>query len=431
MPYREGHEPEGVKGYSASGALQPPAVELGAGEGASCEALALYRQIAENAPDPLVVVDRQYIYHMVNAAYLRFRTVAESQVIGHRVPDIVPPDVYERIIRPELDRCLAGETTSAEAWIDYPGIGRRYVELRHYPLRVNGRIEFAAGLIRDITGQKQAEGERERLLRDLQAANAHLLTAGIRERELAAESERRAGEAEAALQLRDQFLSVAAHELKTPLSSLKGQAELTMRRIERGCLPDLQQVHHALRVIDRQVDRLSALVAQLLDISRIQAGELELERHSADLVAVARGVVTNMQASTERHTIALHAPESLVAYVDPLRLEQVLFNLIDNAIRYSPQGGRVEVTLSMLRSGAVRLAVRDHGIGIPPEQREHLFQRFFQAARRPAGGLGLGLYASRRIVELHGGRIWAEFPDDGGSRFVVELPREPTEQQRT
>jgi two-component system sensor histidine kinase VicK len=172
------------------------------------------------------------------------------------------------------------------------------------------------------------------------------------------------------------------------------------------------------------VDKLSTLVAQLLDISRIESGELELERRTVDLVPLVRGMIESMQAGATRHTLSLHAPEAVEVLVDPLRLEEVLYNLLDNAIRYSPRGGPVEVELSTPDPKTVRLVVRDHGIGVPPEQRERLFTRFFQAARRPAGGLGLGLYISRRIVELHGGRIWAEFPEDGGSRFVVEVPRE-------
>ncbi len=279
-------------------------------------------------------------------------------------------------------------------------------------------------LRRRVAELESAEGERRQLLRELQQANERLLMAGIRERELAAEAQRRVAEAEAALRLRDEFLSVAAHELKTPLTSLKGYAELTMKRIEREGLQDPQQIQRALQVIDRQVDRLSTLVAQLLDISRFESGELTLDRRVTDLVPLARGVLERMRAATSRHTLSLHAPPSLPAFVDSMRLEQVIYNLIDNAIRYSPEGGPVEVELSTPDPRTVRLAVRDYGIGVPPEQREHLFTRFFQASRRPAGGLGLGLYVSRRIVEQHGGEIRAEFPENGGSRFVVTLPRD-------
>ena len=111
------------------------------------------------------------------------------------------------------------------------------------------------------------------------------------------------------------------------------------------------------------------------------------------------------------------------AEVDPLRLEQVLTNLLDNAIKYSPDGGTIEVAVSRSMDDALEIAIRDHGPGVPPEKRSLIFERFYQAhGNGHKSGLGLGLYVSRQIVELHGGEITAEFPSDGGSRFVVVLP---------
>ena len=126
---------------------------------------------------------------------------------------------------------------------------------------------------------------------------------------------------------------------------------------------------------------------------------------------------------TQAHTLTLLAPPECRALVDPLRLEQVIRNLIDNAIKYSPQGGSIDVVLGPVDGTGVSLVVRDHGLGIPPERRENLFDRFYQAhGEGHFGGLGLGLYISRQIVELHGGHISAEFPADGGSSFEVTLP---------
>jgi signal transduction histidine kinase len=122
--------------------------------------------------------------------------------------------------------------------------------------------------------------------------------------------------------------------------------------------------------------------------------------------------------------VLLHSPAAVRIYADPLRIEQVLTNLLDNAIKFSPQGGPVDVEVGSPDPGTARLAVRDRGIGIPPEHRGQLFERFYQAeaAGTYAAGMGLGLYISRQIVELHGGCITAEFPHDGGTRFVVTLP---------
>jgi signal transduction histidine kinase len=120
------------------------------------------------------------------------------------------------------------------------------------------------------------------------------------------------------------------------------------------------------------------------------------------------------------------APESCPARVDPMRFEQVVTNLVDNAVKYSPEGGSIEITLSTPDSSTIQLAVRDWGLGIPVERRDNLFDRFYQAhGEGHFGGLGLGLYVSRQIVELHGGSIEADFPANGGSRFIVTLPVAP------
>ena len=134
-------------------------------------------------------------------------------------------------------------------------------------------------------------------------------------------------------------------------------------------------------------------------------------------------MVSSTRAWTDRHPIALETPASLQAWIDPLRLEQVLANLLDNAIKHSPHGEPIVVTLSRPAPGTLELAVSDRGIGIPIEARDRIFERFFQARPEDATqGLGLGLYVSRQIVELHGGEIRADFPTDGGTRFVVTLP---------
>lgn len=236
--------------------------------------------------------------------------------------------------------------------------------------------------------------------------------------------------ATAAVETRDEFLTVAAHELKTPVTSLRGFAQLLLRQMERGRPLDAERLQASLQVIDHQSEKLTHLVEQLLDVSRIQAGRLVLEPGPTDLGRLVREVVTAQQSVTTRHQLAVQAPASLPATVDALRLEQVLTNLIENALRYSPQGGMIDVQLTALaQDGAsgvprsVQLLVRDHGIGVPAEHRPHIFDRFYQAHPDSwLGGMGLGLYITRQIVDLHGGTVTAEFPADGGSRFVVLLP---------
>jgi two-component system, OmpR family, sensor histidine kinase VicK len=141
------------------------------------------------------------------------------------------------------------------------------------------------------------------------------------------------------------------------------------------------------------------------------------------LTVLVEQVVSTTRAWTGRHSIALETPASLKAWIDPSRIEQVLANLLDNAIKHSPNGEPIAVKLSLPAPGTIELAVSDRGIGIPIQARDRIFERFFRARSDDATqGLGLGLYVSRQIVELHGGQIRADFPADGGSRFVVTLP---------
>jgi signal transduction histidine kinase len=136
-------------------------------------------------------------------------------------------------------------------------------------------------------------------------------------------------------------------------------------------------------------------------------------------------VVEQMRAQTGRHQLTLRAPDRMDAQVDPFRLEQVVLNLLDNAIKFSPEGGEIEVDLERIPEGCVRLSVRDHGIGVPPKHRRRLFERFYQAhGKEHRSGMGLGLFICSEIVRRHGGSIRAEAPEGGGTRFVVELPAE-------
>jgi PAS domain S-box-containing protein len=230
--------------------------------------------------------------------------------------------------------------------------------------------------------------------------------------------------AEEAVRAREEFLSVAAHELKTPVTSLRGFAQLTLRAMEQDRELDRDRLHHALMVVNQQSDKLRRLVAQLLDISRIQSGRLQLELEQMDLTQLIAEVVTSMQHQSQYHTLNVDVPARQLVRIDPLRLEQVLTNLLDNAIKYSPQGGPIDIEVWSPDPEHVRVAVRDHGPGIRPEHRAHIFERFYQAGAEAehAAGMGLGLYISREIVELHGGTIEAEFPTDGGARFVITLP---------
>ncbi len=239
----------------------------------------------------------------------------------------------------------------------------------------------------------------------------------------AAEQQARA-EAEAAVRQRDQFLSIAAHELKTPLTTLLGNAQLMLRRAVRdGTLPEREL--RQLQVINEQSSRLHRMVLALLDISRLESGQLSIERVPLDLTALARRVVEETRSANDGRQIEFHAPaEPLPVAADELRLEQVLQNLIQNALKYSPDGQPVHVRVER-RSDRAAVAVTDRGIGIPAAALPRLFGRFYRAPNAEAqqiGGVGVGLYVVKEIVTLHGGDVAVESVEGQGSTFTISLP---------
>ncbi|HEY3107811.1 MAG TPA: ATP-binding protein [Chloroflexota bacterium] len=279
------------------------------------------------------------------------------------------------------------------------------------PLQARGHL---VGALTFVPGRKAVPHRFTRRERGLTRAFADLCAAAI-------ENARLYAEAQEAIRLRGEFISVAAHELRTPVTSLKGFAQLVIRDLDRGGIGP-ERLRGALETIDRQADRLTLLVGRLLDVARLESGRLALEPRRTDVRALVGGIVEAAQRDAPEHRLSVVAPGPVEAEVDALRIEQVVSNLVDNAIKYSPSGGEVVVEIEAV-DRELRLAVRDQGIGIPPERRRQIFERFYQAhTERNLGGMGLGLYVSNQIVRLHGGRIEAEFPDSGGSCFVVTLP---------
>jgi signal transduction histidine kinase len=275
-----------------------------------------------------------------------------------------------------------------------------------------------------LTGAAAAALESASLYEAKQAEERARLVALERAARAEVEVERSARvAAEQALSIRDEFLSVAAHELKTPITSLLGAAQLLIRHQETALSLAPSQMYRSAQIIDRQARRLSRLVTQLLESSRLDAGQFVPNRSLVNLTSLVTTAVEQARGATDRHEIVLTAPPRVLAHVDGTRIEQVVGNLLDNAIKVSPDGGRIEVKLATPSDGVIRLTMRDYGIGIPPWRRDELFTRYYQAhAESHRSGLGLGLYVSRCIVEQHGGRIDVEFPANAGSRFVVQVP---------
>jgi PAS domain S-box-containing protein len=217
-------------------------------------------------------------------------------------------------------------------------------------------------------------------------------------------------------QLQQEFIVMVTHDLKTPLTSIKGLAQLNRRR---GIYSE-----RYLDEIISQSDHLERLINDLLDVARLEAGRLELDVHPVDLVALARSSVAQVQATTNAHSISFDAATpSLLGSWDGDRVKQVVLNLLTNAVKYSPNGGSIRVRVEPL-DGHARLSVSDSGIGIPEDALGRLFSRFYRVESTLAGGegLGLGLYISRSLVEAHGGQIVAESTVGVGSTFTITLP---------
>lgn len=221
---------------------------------------------------------------------------------------------------------------------------------------------------------------------------------------------------------RDDFLSVAAHELQTPVTSLRLVAQLLLREARRARAITPERLESALDIVDRQTGKLKQVVSRVLVTARIDAGELRIAPKRTDLVALARAVSAAYRDEAE-HTIVVECPARLEAMVDPVQFEHVIDNLVENAVRFSPHGGIVTVALGHGADGGIRLSVTDQGIGIPPQHRDAVFERFHQAHEEMRlSGMGLGLYMTREIVALHGGVVWLEEQEHGGTRVVVTLP---------
>jgi len=221
--------------------------------------------------------------------------------------------------------------------------------------------------------------------------------------------------------VKDEFISIASHELRSPLAIIKGYAQhlLKKARADKLSSADTQE----LELIAGQVDTILGLVNDLLNLSRIETGRLRLRRETADLVHIAERAVSQARKATERHEIIFQAEvPSAQGYWDVSEIRRVVTNLLDNATKYSPQGGRIWVTVGQ-QDGFALLSVRDEGIGIPEEDIAHIFEKFRRTSRSTGvDGFGLGLHICRSIIRMHGGQIWAESEEGKGSTFYITLP---------
>jgi two-component system phosphate regulon sensor histidine kinase PhoR len=233
---------------------------------------------------------------------------------------------------------------------------------------------------------------------------------------------------------KDEFLAVAAHELRSPLASVRSYADMLIKREKQRADEHGSRDLRGLTILSQQVTHMLRMVDNLLNVSKLDAGQIDLQLQPINLVSLASQVLDLKRPEAGNRELVLDTDlPDITVQADSMRIRQVLTNLVGNAIKYSPQETRVTVSLAIVETDGQRealVAVDDEGSGIPPEQQSKLFQRYSRVSknRRRIEGLGLGLYISRKFVQLHGGRIWTESVEGEGSTFYFTLPIRASEE---
>ena len=351
-----------------------------------------FRLLVEGVRDyAMVMLDQDGRVASWNEGVHRILGYEEREILGEDFARFyVPEDVRDGLPQQELRTALVEGRARSEARRTRKDGARFFAESLLTAVRdPDGRLRGFALVIGDASARRRAEEERTKLLRQL----------------------------EEAVRARDDFLAIASHELKTPLTSLQLQVQTLLR------LAADERVRHKMTVVARQVDRMNKLVTELLDISRIARGRLELEAEDVDLGDVVTGAVARLEdaASDAGSEIVVHLEDGVHGRWDRFRVEQVVTNLLSNAIKYGQ--GRPVVVGVVKRGDCAVLSVQDHGIGIQPSDQARIFKRFERAVSENAfGGFGMGLWIVRQIVEAHGGTIRVQSQRGRGSTFVVEIP---------
>jgi PAS domain S-box-containing protein len=366
---------------------------------------ALFRTAFERAAIGMLVIDWRDHGMRTNAALQQFLgytgdELAQIGVRGFTHPDdfAVDLELFQRLMAGEIDHyrlakrylCKGGEVV----WADL------VVSLAR---DAAGQPELIISMMQDITERKRAEAERDQLL----VERTHLLH-----------------EAQEGVRVRDVFLAMAAHELKTPLTPMKMEIERMLLATVAGSVRDPERARTSLVRVERQIGRLERLVNDLLDVSSIAAGRLELVRERVDLADATREVVArhHQQAHWSGYQLTTRADQPVLGWWDRARLEQVVTNLVSNALKFG-EGRPIEVAVEA-DDAVARFTVRDQGVGIPAEFHERIFEKFERVhSDRRHAGLGLGLWICRHIVTALGGRLSVVSAPGLGSTFMVELPR--------
>ena len=341
--------------------------------------------ILESVPDALIVSDRDRRLVLMNPE--------AEKLLGKKAQSLKGHPLDELFRDPVLLDVVSGEPAREER------IRVAYVDLPHPDL--DGIRHFQA-ISSSVQGRSGDDGGVVTLLRDI-----------TKEREVD--------------RMKSEFIAIAAHELKTPLTSIIGYADLLMREKELGPFSE-EQRQDFLAYIQQKGDVLEHLVDDLLNLGRIETGRaIMLDTQPCDLTALIRSLIPHHQRETDRHRFEVDLPpEAVILKVDRGKMEQIFDNLLNNAVKYSPNGGRIRISGESLETD-FQLRIEDEGIGMTAEQVERVFEKFYRANYQDTavGGLGLGMSIVRSLVEAHNGKIWVESEPGRGTRVFVRLPLGP------
>jgi PAS domain S-box-containing protein len=375
------------------------------------DVVSLCRYFSELSPQPMVAVEgTTHVVRHLNAAFARLVGREREELIGRPFAEAVPEGEANGCL-PLLDRVY--RTGTPEMLVEQEHSHTTQAVYWSYSVwAILGADERPAGVVIQVTDATEMAIFRKQVM----AINEQLIISGIRQHELTETAER-------ANQLKDEFLATLSHELRTPLTSILGWSQMLGN-------PELDPVNalRAIEVIRRNAKMQVQMIDDLLDVSRIITGKLRLSVQPVDLgniiIAAVDGLRPTAEAKEIRLQLQLDAPAGVVSG-DPDRLQQVAWNIISNAIKFTPKGGSVMVSLHRAEAN-YEVTVEDTGLGIAPDFLPHIFDRFRQAdatTTRAFGGLGLGLSIVRQLVELHGGTVRVDSAGEGlGSTFTVSLP---------
>jgi two-component system, OmpR family, phosphate regulon sensor histidine kinase PhoR len=339
-----------------------------------------FRMIWEAASDAMALSDAQGRVLAANAAFYQLYGYKPEEVLGNTFAIIFSKE-QQAWAETQYKIVFEGERGNVpiESSIQRADGTQRIVETSYDFLVHDGKRIAMISIIRDITERKELESRR------------------------------------------DDFISMASHELKTPLTSLKGFSQLLKKRLKKQ---ELTEPLWYLTKMETQIEKLTNLIAELLDISKSHAGKLEYREEVIDIDALVRELVENLQPTSSSHTIRITGTSQKKVVGDKDRLEQVFTNLITNAIKYSPEAANVAIQISSTQNTVI-ISVQDDGIGIPQEHQEKIFERFYRVINdkdTTFTGFGMGLYIVHEIVQRHKGKIWVESTEGAGSTFYVSLP---------